>query len=107
VTFSRPKGRPVLYPNHYTWLVFAAAMDIMMTYLVLWKGGREANFLAEAVLRRFGMPGMVLFKFLLVAFVISVCEIVGRKNIAAGKILAKISIVLTWIPVAISFALLA
>ena len=39
---------PVLYENHYTWFVLVSALDIMLTWLVLHAGGREANAIADA-----------------------------------------------------------
>ena len=73
-------GKDVLYPNHYTWLVFVSAMDIMMTCTVIVFGGHEVNVIANFFLRRWGLPGMVMFKFALVVVVIGLCELIGRRN---------------------------
>ena len=95
-----------LYPNRYVWFVFLSAMDVMMTFVVLWFGGREANGLADWVLQRFGIAGMTLFKFAIVVFVILLCEYVGRRNDRAGRRLAEWAVALTCVPVVIAFALL-
>ena len=97
---------PVLYENHYTWFVLVSALDIMLTWLVLHAGGREANAIAAAVLQRWGLEGMVVFKFALVVFVIALCEVIGRRNHAAGRRLATWAVALTCVPLVIAVLLL-
>ena len=103
----RTPNPQVLYPNQYTWLIFVSALDVMLTWVVLCVGGRETNVLAEAVVHRFGLPGLVGFKFALVLLVIVLCEWVGRRSLVAGRRLALASIAITCLPVAISFLLLS
>ena len=100
------KDSHALYPTHYTWLIFLSAMDIMMTFIVLYRGGRELNGIAAQIITHFDLPGMVIFKFAIVVFFITVCQLVGRRNLAAGRRLAVASILITAIPVALSFYLL-
>ena len=95
-----------LYPNLYVWFVFLSAMDVIMTFLVLYFGGTEANSLANWILQRFGLPGMTLFKFAMVTFVIALCEIAGRLNERAGRLLITAGIIVTCIPVVLAFSLL-
>jgi len=97
---------PVLYPNHYTWLVFVSALDVMLTWVVLWSGGREANVLAHHVINTFGLPGLVAFKFALVLLVIVICETIGRRSDRAGRRFAMFAIAFTCLPVVMSFVLL-
>ena len=97
---------PVLYENHYTWFVLVSALDVMLTWVVLHAGGREANAIADAVLRNYGLGGMVAFKFALVALVIVICEVVGRRSIDAGRRLAGWAVALTCVPLLIAVALL-
>lgn len=68
----------VLFPNAYAWFVFVSSMDLMLTFLVLHNGWREANPLAGWVWNRGGLPGLIAFKFAAVVLVIGVCEFVGR-----------------------------
>jgi hypothetical protein len=96
----------MLYPNLYTWLLFVSALDVMLTWVVLYYGGREANAIADAVIQHLGLPGIVLFKFALVLLVIIICEIVGRRRPRTGQKLAAAGIIITTVPVLISFALL-
>lgn len=95
-----------LYPNRYVWFVFLSAMDVMMTYVVLRFGGSEANNVAAWILYHWGFIGMIIFKFVLVALVIIICEYVGRRNRSYGRLLIHAGLVLTCLPVVIAFGLL-
>ena len=90
------------YPNHYTWFVFISALDIMLTWIILFFGGYEVNGLADFIIARFGLPGLVMFKFGIVVFVIFLCETVGRRKHLSGKQLAEWAIAITCIPVAVA-----
>jgi hypothetical protein len=102
----RERGRGVLYPNHYTWFVLVSALDVMLTWVVLHFGGREANVVALAMLRRFGLPGLVVLKFGIVSFVVVLCEIIGRRNHRAGLRLIEIGTAITCLPVLLAFLML-
>jgi hypothetical protein len=97
---------PVLYPEPYVWLVFLAAMDVMMTTVIMFCGGREVNALADWVIARFDVTGLILYKFAILIFFVGICEILGRKNPIAGKRLAKAAIAINLLPVAVAFLLL-
>ena len=103
----RRPATPVLYPNLYAWLVLLSALDVMLTWVILHLGGREANGAAAFIIGRFGLPGMVVFKFGLVAVVIALCEAVGKRSPAAGERLAVWAIALTCVPVIIAGILIA
>ncbi len=96
---------PVLYPNTYTWFVLVSSLDIMLTWVVLHYGGVEANPLAANVIYRWGLPGMVAYKFALILLVIVICEVVGRRNPKAGRGLALAAIGVTCIPLVIALTL--
>ncbi|HLL88667.1 MAG TPA: DUF5658 family protein [Tepidisphaeraceae bacterium] len=96
---TRTARRPVLYPNAYTWYVLMAALDVMVTWVVLYHGGVEANPLAEWVLQAGGLPGFVAFKFGLTFLMIVICEIVGRRSPNAGRRLSEAAVALTAVPV--------
>ena len=100
---KRQPGRAAaLYPNVYVWYVFFASLDIMLTWVVLHAGGDELNFLADRIIERWGLPGLVTFKFTLVMLVVGICEIVGRRHPARGRKLAEWAVAITVIPVAIA-----
>ncbi len=94
--------RAALFPQIYIWYVFFAALDIMFTWVILYWGGRELNGVANWALDLGGLPGLVVFKFVLVMFVIAVCEIVGRRNHRAGHKLAQWAVAVTLIPVVLA-----
>jgi hypothetical protein len=94
---------PVLFPNAYAWLVLVSALDLMLTWVILHFGGREANAVAAAVIARFGLVGLVAFKFAVVVLVIVLCEWAGRRKPRAGLRLARFSIVVTCVPIVLSF----
>jgi hypothetical protein len=104
----------VRYPNAYVWLIFLAALDIMLTYLILHpvvfprdatmteSRGTEANTLADWFIKRWDVPGMVAFKFALVIVVVVLCEVIGRHRDATGRRIAEWAVAVTVIPVLVA-----
>lgn len=103
---SETGKRHVRYPNHYTWLVLVASLDILMTYVILHLGGLEANPLAAKVIYRWGVPGMVVYKFCFIIIAIVIAEEVGRRHEAKGRKYAEYAIVISAFPVLFALALL-
>ncbi len=102
--FSQPRARRghravVLFPNLYLWLVFLASLDIIMTRVILFFSGVEMNPIAQMVIDAYGVPGMAVFKFSVVSFVIIVCEIVGRTRRTTAQKLAVFAVLITGFPV--------
>lgn len=109
-----PRTRPVRYPNAYVWFVFLAALDVMLTYLILHpvlfardlgmteSRGAETNALADWIIERWDVPGMVIFKFVLVVVVVVLCEIIGRRKEETGRRIAEWAVAITAIPVIIA-----
>jgi hypothetical protein len=94
----------VLYPNCYVWFVFLSALDLMLTWVVLYWGGREVNGLANYFFLQWQLPGMVAYKFGLVMFILCVCEIVGHHKDQLGRSLVEWAVAITSVPVALAFA---
>lgn len=88
----------MLYQNEYVWFVLVSALDVMLTWVILMLGGSEVNAIANSVLMRWGLKGLVVFKFALVVVVISVCEAVGRRRPEAGRRLARAAVAITCVP---------
>ncbi len=97
---------PVLYPNVYVWLVFVSAMDIIMTRIVLGFGGREVNPIALLAIKGGGLWGLILFKFVIIAGVIGLCEIIGRHKYMTGKRLSIFGVVISAVPSVWAFTIL-
>lgn len=100
-----PPGR-LVFQDAYVWLILIASLDIMCTWIVLWNHGVEVNPLAKRVLS-YGAKGLVTYKFLLMIFVIALCEVVGRRNRRAAKILIGSAIALSTVPVVLAIVQLA
>ncbi len=98
--------RVVLFPNLYLWLVFVASIDIVLTRLILFFSGSEINPVAATVIAAFGVPGMSIFKYTVVAFVIVVCEIVGRIRWKQARALAVFAVAISAFPVVWSSVLI-
>ncbi len=98
-----PLLRAARYPQAYVWFIFVSAMDLMMTWVVLYFGGREVNVLADYILDHWALPGMVVYKFALVIFVIFICEIVGQYRPRLGRRLSIFAVVITLVPVVVAF----
>ena len=108
--FTKPPGkrsgllrRQLLYTNLYAWFIFVSALDILFTWVILVRGGREVNWIAGKVIERFGRGGVVAFKFGIVVFVVIVCELVGRRRHDLGRRLATWAIILPGAAVAMAF----
>ena len=99
---------PVLYPRAYVGYVALAALDVVLTTLILRLGGVEVNWFAAWVIERArsiettGITGMTLFKFATVFFVLLACEIVGRQRARLGRQLAAVAVAISVIPVAVA-----
>ena len=94
------------YQNAYVWFIFVSSLDIMLTWVILRKGGVEVNPLANEVISSWGLPGAIGFKFALMLFVIISCEIVGRKHDALARKLILVGILISSFPVVWSLTLL-
>jgi len=97
----------VIFPNGYVWFVFVSALDIMLTWVVLHQGGREANALANKIIFHYGLPGLVTFKFALVVIVVLICEFVGRRKLESARLLLSVGIMISCMPVVLALGLLA
>jgi len=92
----------MLYPNHYAWFILASTLDILVTHTILhYFGGWEVNAVAQGLIERFGVWGLVGLKYSSVIFVILVCEIQGKRNRARGAMLATAAVVIAAMPVGI------
>jgi len=94
------------YQTGYVWFIFVSSLDIMLTWLILSKGGSEVNPVAKLVIDAWGLPGAIIFKLSLMLFVIIACEIVGRKSDLKGRVLALVAILISSFPVVWSLTLL-
>lgn len=105
--FNNRPHAGVLFPIAYTWLVLAASLDIIMTYLMLNLGAIEVNIVADHAIRAAGLWGLIALKFTVIAGVLWICEYVGRRRRSAARSLVSAGVALNFLPVVFSFAQLA
>ena len=94
------------YQTGYVWFIFVSSLDIILTWVILRKGGVEVNPIAKLVIDSWGLPGAIGFKFALMLFVIIACEIVGRTRDALARKLIILGILISSFPVVWSLTLL-
>ncbi len=104
---ARLLQRQMRYPNSYAWLLLLSSMDIMLTWVILLFGGSEVNPIALWIIKRFELPGMIIYKFALIVFFIAICEIVGTLRDSTGWLLSKFSVMIACVPVVWAMYLLA
>lgn len=101
-------NRHMRYPNAYAWLLLLSALDVMLTWVLLhFPEGYEANPIAAAVIDRWGLEGMVVYKFVLITVFILICEGVGSLRDTTGRALSRISLLIAAVPVVWSLFLLS
>lgn len=82
-----------LYPAIYPWLMGLAALDVVLTWIVLSLGGEEMNLVARRVIEVGGFAGMAALKFASLGVVLAICEYVGRRQHRVGRRLAEWALV--------------
>lgn len=97
-----PVRRAVTYPDQYCWYILASTLDIIVTHKILtWFGGWEVNILADRLIDRLGLWGLILLKYATVIVVVGICDFIGQRNHAAGRRLANAAIVVAAFPVGV------
>ena len=99
--------QPILFPKMYVAYIALAALDVVLTTLILTLDGIEVNPLANWVHVHGGHLGLTFFKFATVAFVLVACEIVERHRTKLGSNLAEWAIAINTIPVGVALIQLA
>lgn len=99
---------PVLYPRVYPFFIVLAAMDVLLTWVILtteWHThygvivGLELNGLANSLWHAFGSTGLVVLKFATVLFVLVACEVIGRRRAWTGRKIAEWAAAANAVPV--------
>lgn len=103
-----PVRRSVLFPDHYAWYVLAATLDVIVTHQILHEfQGSEVNKIADALIARYGLLGMIGLKYSSIIVVVLICEFIGRRNVRLGRRLAVAAICLSALPVGVGLLQLA
>ena len=79
-------GRSLPLEHETSQFILLSFLDFLMTAMVLRQGGGfEANPVARFFLCRWGLRGMIAFKFSFVAFICVLAQIVGWKRPGTGR----------------------
>lgn len=93
---SRLMFRPV-----YQWFYLLAALDVLFTSIILHLGGTELNALACWLFREHGALGLLVLKTVCATVVVVICEIVGRRQIRLGRLVALLAVGANTVPVTV------
>ena len=88
-------GRTVLLEREVCWFLVLSAADLFLTHALLRRGVHfyESNPLANWSLRAFNVPGLVGFKFGIIAGVVVLCEVIERSRPGWGRKVLWVGIV--------------
>lgn len=97
-------GGAVLFPELYGWLILVSALDVVFTTIILSLGGAEVNAVADYLLQRWNLFGLIALKFGAISVAIVICEVIGRMRYSTGRRFAEWAIAISVIPVAVGVA---
>ena len=91
-------GAGLRYGPAYLALAAVSLLDILFTFIILSRGGRELNPLADGVIAAGGLHGTVAFKFGLMLMLVGLCEVMGRIRPRVGPWIAGMAVILWGLP---------
>ena len=88
-------GRSVVMESEIAWLLLLSVLDLLLTWALLSRGPRfiESNPVAAWFFRRYNIPGLVAYKFGLIALVVVIAEFVERSRPGRGKFVLRVGII--------------
>ncbi|MBX3356849.1 MAG: hypothetical protein KF745_00320 [Phycisphaeraceae bacterium] len=96
--------RPVANAEPYVWLVLVGALDVILTWIVLFFGGSEVNPIAERALAVAGHWGLIGLKFTVVCVVVLICEYIAMHRPALSRRVAVVGVAISSIPIVMALA---
>lgn len=101
-------SRKALFESAYCWYVLACVLDLMFTYIVLFRlGGSELNGIAHHAIRLGGFWGLITLKVATMVVVVAACEAIGARKLHVGRRVAEWAVALSMIPVIVALAQIA
>lgn len=95
-------NRKANYESAYCWYVLVCVLDLMFTYIVLFRlGGVEVNGLAHRAIELGGFWGLIVLKVATMFVVIAACEGIAMKRPLTGKRVAEWAVAISAIPAVI------
>jgi len=92
--------------------ILVSALDVFMTCIVMSHqaadGGHfyESNPVANYFFLKWGMPGMVFFKFAIVSIVVSIIQLIASQQLVTARRICSFAIVISCVVVLYSLSLL-
>lgn len=94
-----PLREPILFPRMYWAYIVLAAMDVLLTALILKVGGHELNAVGRAAFAWAGLFGATMLKFTTVTVVLLACEYAERAKPDAGRLIVYAAVSISTVPV--------
>jgi hypothetical protein len=100
-------GRSVVLESEIAWLLLLSVLDVLLTTILLHRGPQfvESNPVAAWFFHRFNIAGLVAFKFVVIAVVVVIAEVIERIQPGRGKFVLRIGIVAAGVVVIYSASL--
>lgn len=78
--------RDVILAQEYLAFTLLNLFDLFLTGYIYSHGGTEANGLAAYIWQKYHDVGFAVYKFLLVAAIVAVCEIISLKSLPKARL---------------------
>lgn len=96
-------NRPILFGPETALLIALAALDVILTHRLLAGRHVEANPLAAWVLMKYGMRGMVVYKFVLIAIICVLAQTIALYRRSSALMVMWIGVIAHGLVVIYSF----
>lgn len=83
-----------------------AALDVLVTSVVLRAGGTEANIIARFAIEHGGLAGMLALKIIGTGTVLAICEYISRTRAETGRRVLMLAVALNILAVGMGSAIL-
>mgnify|MGYP004247599739 CR=1 FL=1 len=91
------------YRLAYVFFVLLSLLDLGLTcYILGGELGRELNPIADLIVRRYELFGLIVFKLAMIVLIILLCESIGSRRDDLGRFISRLSVVITSVPVVLS-----
>ncbi|HEY3328437.1 MAG TPA: DUF5658 family protein [Capsulimonadaceae bacterium] len=77
--------RDIVLAQEYLGFLLFNLFDLFLTGYIFRHSGQEANGLALWVLHTFGLRGFAIFKFLMVIFIIVICDVISLYSLERAR----------------------
>lgn len=91
----------LLFQNLYIAFVTLSLIDVALTWGILCMSpdGRELNPLADAMILKYDLAGLIFYKYALTVWNVMMIETVGRRRFRTGYRLAQVAVAIAAFPI--------